>query len=226
MWVEYLNGKQQSFMSQRAYDYFSSQAWLKTVPVTTRTPSQYERIRELFAHFGWKDALICNGAFLLRDGAEDSIWTEESKEISRTDQNAFEDALEFANEQFEKTEVVTVDPFMFYIKSPDVDGTFFALSQRVDVSHLSVLKDSRKVYCIPKSLNKGCAAERYRSRFGYDKYIAAGDSEFDIPMLKTADICLCPKSLRRFRTKGRRIICDGFFPDLVCETLEGIRNGE
>ena len=136
---------------------------------------------------GWKDALICNGSILLREGKEDRTWTEESIRISETSQPD-------------------------YIKA------------HVDHSKLTVLRDSRKVYCFPLKLNKGCAAERYRLQTGYEEYIAIGDSEFDIPMLRNASFSICPEIISHYETKGKMRVCCGLFSDEICDELEKIRN--
>ena len=40
--VEHLDGREQSFMTEFAYDFLLSADWLDIVPVTTRTKQQYE----------------------------------------------------------------------------------------------------------------------------------------------------------------------------------------
>ena len=224
IWVETLNGHAQSFVSGRVYNFYKTQKWLDVVPITTRTEQQFARLRSGLEVFGWKDALICNGSILLRDGIEDKSWTEESVRISESSQPEYRRAYEFAADLTEQDTIVSVDPFMFYIKTDNAENIFYTLSAHVDHSRLTVLRDSRKVYCYPRCLNKGCAAERYRLQTGYEKYIAVGDSEFDIPMLRQAAVSLCPESIAHFEAKGDVRICSGLFSDGICDELEKLRN--
>lgn len=226
VWVETLNGKRQSYVTRRAYRFYESQNWLDVVPVTTRTAPQYARLRGLCTHFGWQDALICNGAVLLREGVEDSAWTEESRRLSQPDRAFFERAYELAAREAGADSIVLAEPFLFYVKTDAVDRIFTALSEQTDRVHLSVLKDSRKVYCMPISLNKGCAVKRYLTRFGHQRSIAAGDSKFDLPMLRGADYCLYPEGIREFPATGKKMPCGGVFSDAICDGLEKLRKEE
>ena len=96
VWVERLEGRLQSFMTDQTYHFFCTADWLQTVPLTTRTPAQYSRLAVLAADLHWRDALLCNGAILLRDGAENLAWRKESEEISQEDRPALENALSAA----------------------------------------------------------------------------------------------------------------------------------
>lgn len=221
--VEELNQHPQSFITQKVYDYYRRQDWMEVIPLTSRTEKQYSRLEETFQKFGWKRALICNGAILLEEGKEDPEWSKESLTLSEPDQPAYEKARGLAERLAGKEDIVSVDPFFFYIKTGGKEGIFSALFQEADREHLCILKDARKIYCFPKSLNKGAAAERYRARMGYASYLAAGDSEFDIPVLERAGICLCPDSLRSFEAGGDKRICRGIFSDSICEELEKIK---
>lgn len=224
IWVEALNGHPQSFVTETTYRFFRTQDWLDVVPVTTRTKPQFDRLRGALAAFGWRDTLICNGSILLRDGVEDTAWTEGSVRISEASRPDYERAREFAAGLAGKDAVVSADPFLFYIKTDRAETVFNALSAHTDPAKLTVLRDSRKVYCFPQALNKGRAAERYRRRAGHEAYLAAGDSEFDIPMLQNAAVGFCPESLAHYEAKGEVRVCGGLFSDGLCDGLEKIRN--
>ncbi len=231
--AEELNGHPQSFITQKVYDYYKKQDWLEIIPLTSRTLTQYSRLEKIFLEFGWKDALICNGAILLEEGKEDPDWTRESLALSEQDHPAYEKAKRLAEDLAGKEAIVSVDPFFFYIKrsgmkaegskTEEKEKLIAAFMEEAAGEHLSILSDSRKIYCFPRSLNKGSAAERYRTRRGYGTYLAAGDSEFDIPMLEKAQIGLCPEHLGPFEARGQKRICRGVFSDSICEELEKIR---
>lgn len=223
IWVEEINGRPQSFISRKTFHFYENQNGLEVVPITTRTFKQTMRLKDMFSYFRWRNVLTCNGAILLSDGIEVSDWTEESILLSEKDRQFYEEAYEYASKTTDPGQIEAVHPFMFYIMARDVGKTLSLLSERVDQQHITVLRDSRKVYCFPGSLNKGTAAERYKQRVRKLHYIAAGDSEFDIPMLMKADICLYPDSLAEFDAQGIRRPCRGIFSDDICRELELLR---
>jgi len=217
VWVESLNGKDQSFMTYKTYRFFAEQKITEVIPVTTRSFAQYDRLAELAEQMKWEKALICNGAVLLINNREDEEWSAESRKISKQDipmlKKLYSVALESAGEEA----VVNICDLMFYVKSNNSDKIFSALSEAAD-THINVLRDSRKIYCIPASLNKGTAAERYISRFGKQFSVSAGDSLFDVPMFEKTDICIYPKQLAVKNISG--ISCSGIFSDAICRRLE------
>jgi len=164
VWVEELNGRRQSFMSRRSFDYFKTQEWLEVIPTTMRTPEQYGRLLSLGNTLGWHLALVCNGAILLVDGREDLSWREESLRLSENDRPAYEEAIRKAFAAYERENIVSVDRIMFYIKGTEVDRTYSYLKEHADPEHVFVYKDSRKVYCLPVSLRKGCSVRRFKTQ--------------------------------------------------------------
>lgn len=79
--VEWVNGKEQSFMTQRAIELLRTlQNYIKFVPVTTRSIEQYQRIK-------WPEgcepcwAVTTNGAILLQNGQIDDNWSQDVKRI-------------------------------------------------------------------------------------------------------------------------------------------------
>lgn len=226
-WVEYLNGRPQGFLTETAYGFFSRQDWLSVVPVTTRTPAQFARLAEMVQGFGWRDALVCNGAILLREGREDPAWTAESQALSAAAQPAFAAAWALARALAGREAVVCVPPFLFYVKAEAAEAVFPVLLAQADTARLTLLGDGRKLYCFPRSLDKGRALLRYRARFGGGDCIAAGDSAFDLPMLEAAEGCFCPEAIAGQVANPNKTVCrGGIFSDLLCAGLETLRNEE
>ena len=80
-----------------------------------------------------------------------------------------------------------------------------------------------KVYCLPSMLNKGNAIERFAKKFGEAISIAAGDSEFDIPMLARADTRIIPPVLEQYLpTENTITISTSVFSDGICNYLSTI----
>lgn len=224
VWVEFLNGHKQSYMSLKTYDYYQSQNWLKVVPVTTRTAEQYKRLSDLSNELRWEMALICNGAILLINGKEDRSWTKESLQMSVPDRNSYVLVRDEAYRIVDSGQIIEIPNIMFYVKTENVEAVYNSLFRKMDSEHVEIHKDSHKVYCFPKTLNKGMAIERLMKRFTLTNCIVAGDSEFDIPMLEKASIALCPEKLSESMSiHGRIIPCQGVFSDTICNELEKIR---
>ena len=72
-------------------------------------------------------------------------------------------------------------------------------------------------------LNKGNAIERFAKKFGEAISIAAGDSEFDIPMLARADTRIIPPVLEQYLPTENTIpISTSVFSDGICNYLSTI----
>lgn len=222
-WVETLNNKLQSFMSLSTYEYFLRQSFYSVVPITTRNYTQYIRLQQMAKDFGWKDALICNGAILLHNYEEVTEWSQESIRLCKTTTPFFEEAFSKCSELFGRESMVLTEHFMFYIKSYDVNGDLSRVKNLVEEGCLTILKDSRKIYVFPKILNKGTAILRYMHRSKKDWCIAAGDSEFDVPMLEVANVALCNSKIKElFPSSGNRLFVDENFSEHICEELKKI----
>lgn len=227
VWIETLHGRQQSFMTRKYYEYFAHQNWLKVVPVTTRTYEQYKRLEKVAKDLRWKDALICNGSVLLRDGIEDVAWRDESILISQPDQAAFQELYAKAVQLWQAEAIISIPEIMFYIKVNGVDEVFEQLREFADPKHICVYRDSKKVYCLPASLSKGNAVKRYMEMQQNTVSIAAGDSEFDISMLEQVDFCLCPEKISdQLKRAGKKMVCRGIFSDEICNKIEKMRREE
>lgn len=225
VWVEELNGRKQSFITEKAFSYFKSQNRYEVIPITTRTKEQYERLSKLSETLNFEYALICNGAVLLVDGKEDKSWKNQSMEICREDAAFFYDVLEKVRTKVETESIISVDPFMFYVKTKETETMYNYMMKIADKSHLLIYRDSRKVYCIPSSLSKGKALERFKILEYEDFCLAAGDSDFDVSMLNLADVSFCPEELfDSIASDGIVIKCSGFFLNDICYGLERIEN--
>lgn len=221
--VEYLNGKEQGFMTQGTYEFLCRQNCVHLIPVTTRSKTQYERISVFRKELRCKYALICNGGVLLIDGVEDGAWYNESLSLISSEKSELQAIRELV-QHFSPTSLLhDVCGLYFYIKHDS--PTLFAeqLKHIVRSKNISILHDSHKVYCLPSILNKGTAIERFAAKFGEATTITAGDSEFDIPMLARADTRIIPSDLeQQLPTENTIIISDSVFSDGICNYLNTI----
>ncbi len=233
--AEYLNGKAQSYITEKTYSFLSARRDLQIVPVTTRTLSQFRRVEALLGELGCSKALICNGAVLLHCCTVDDCWMDESLRLSEEERTVLPPATQWLQRRCGKEKTHTAFDLFVYAVSDDPIGVAGELKQIVDPQRADVLCDSRKVYCIPRTLNKGTALQRFVHRFGISHPIVAGDSDFDVPMLNLGEYAIIPLDLANKVCNGRKLVVDEkeCFSDAICECLEKLsrdhginRNGD
>lgn len=222
-WVETLHNKLQSFMTEATYEYFSGQIHYSVVPVTTRTYEQYIRLMQMSTDLRWNNALICNGAILLHNNEIVPEWSLESIRLSSDAEPYFVSAYSKCKEVFGETSIILTDHFMFYIKGVNVAQMYPYVQGMINTDVLEVMKDSRKIYIFPKILNKGTAIKRYMKLVGEEECVAAGDSEFDVPMLETANVSLCSSAIKGMLSGSKnQVFADENFSDRICAELKKI----
>lgn len=220
--VERYQGRMISYMTSRSHALLKQVAErLLLVPTTTRTAEQYNRIN--FGIPSPKYALVCNGGILLRDGQADRAWYEESYEMTRGAAGELAAARDYLIRDVHRCfEVRIPDELFLFTKSECPLETAQGLKQVVDTTKIDICCQGIKVYVIPKNLNKGTACQRFREKQKADCVVAAGDSQFDVPMLKAADIAIAPMQLRDAYNLEAQAVCaaeDGIFSDFLLEYL-------
>lgn len=171
------------------------------VPVTTRTVEQYRRISfpVLPAY-----ALVCNGGVLLRGRTEAVEWYEQSRRLIEPAQGQLRRAEELLRADGHRNfELRRVRDLFLFTKSDNPGATVAYLTERIDMDRVEVCANGFKIYVMPAGLTKGRAIRRLRQYLqGGGKeigaVIAAGDSIFDVSMLKEADIGYAPEELMAF----------------------------
>lgn len=233
--AEFLNGKEQSFITEKTYTYLSARKDIRIIPVTTRTLSQFGRIEALLSELGCTISLVCNGAILLDNGAVDTRWMDESLKLSENERKELPLATRWLQNRCGMEKIHTASDLFVYSATGNPVSAACELSQIVDSQKVDVLCDSRKVYCIPKSLNKGTALQRFIRQFGVSHPIVAGDSDFDIPMLNLGEIAIIPSDLAHKVCNTRTIVVNEIqcFSDSICDCIEKLsedrrynRNGD
>ena len=227
--VEIYQGREISFMTDKSF------ALLKEVyervlfvPTTTRTIEQYERINLGIGIPRY--ALVCNGGVLLIDGKEDEAWYRESLQMvsdCRSELSRAEKCLE--NDEYRNFEVRNIRNLFLFTKSAQPDQTVAMLKNILDLKLADVFCNGMKVYVVPVKLNKGSALQRFRNRVKVkgSVIIAAGDSEFDVSMLREADLSIAPEGLARKYKIGNQAAGVGeneIFSEKVLEHI--IQKGE
>lgn len=220
--VEVYKGREISFMTEK------SSSLLKLVrekvcfvPTTTRTEEQYGRIA---LGSGAPDyALVCNGGILLKGTDEAPGWYEESLRLIGKSRREFLHALRILHaDPFRDFEVRNIRDLFLFTKSNMPAETVERMKRELDPALMDVFSNGNKVYAVPKGLDKGHAVRRFKDYINADMVIAAGDSEFDIPMLEEADMAYAPVDLMRkhsFSAHVTGISSDRIFSDMLLEKI-------
>lgn len=216
--VEYLRGKEQSYMTQETYNFMCSNR-IRFIPVTTRSVEQYNRLFVFGKEIVADHALVCNGAILLNKGYIDEKWLCETKSIA--DEGI--KALEQIQNELSEYNINNVEGVMLYFKVENPEELARVLRDKYANESVYIGFDKRKVYIIPAEISKGNAVRRYCSRFGITKTISSGDSEFDITMLNITNISMAPDLLvNQIMSKGKNYAMGDslIISDVICKRLE------
>lgn len=191
------------------------------VPTTTRTIEQYNRIQLGLGRFQY--VLACNGGVLLVNGKEDESWYQESLRLISESSAQMDLAKRIMEKDGNRNfELRYIKDLFLFTKSSEPELSVQKLKAQSDASLVDVFHNGVKVYAVPKKLNKGMAVKRFRERLGAETVIAAGDSEFDISMLNSADYAIAPENLGcRDRADGTltRIREEAMFSEKVLERV-------
>lgn len=217
--VEIYEGRVISFMTAKTHMLLKEVA-RKTIfiPTTTRTLEQFQRI-----DFGVTPdyALVCNGGVLLDHGKEDAEWYAESLELVKHAEAEMKKAQEYLEQDSNRSfELRYIRDLFLFTKSEKPLETVKGLKAVLDAAQVDVFHNGVKVYVVPKNMDKGTACERLKKRLQADYRMAAGDSEFDIPMLAAVEEAIAPKGLQEMYGLDVQAVCDEekmFFSDFVLE---------
>lgn len=211
--VEYKEGKALSYIEQQAYGLLQNlPETLELVPITTRSLEQYRRIRlyqDKIPHY----ALCTNGAVLLVDGEIDQTWLEESCAMIAEELAILKTAQQLLAQDKEiYLAPRMVDNIFVFAKSYNPQQSLKQLQEQINSEKIFLDQVGDKVYIFPKILDKGLGLRRLTKRLTAHYIISAGDSAFDVPMLKMADLAIIPPDqamLEALRPSHANLICSG-----------------
>lgn len=199
--VEYYRGRGVSFVTERTAELLKKlPESILPVPTTTRTTEQYERIDLGIGPLRY--ALVCNGGILLADGAEEREWYEESLRLIAGSREELGRAREILLADLDRIfEVRDIRGLFLFTKSANPERTASLLREKLEPGLVDVATNGAKVYVVPVNLDKGTAVRRFRRWIaaiqgdGCESVFAAGDSVFDLSMLREADVAVAPREL-------------------------------
>ena len=205
--VEIYNNREISFITENTQKLLNEvRRRMLVVPVTTRTMEQYNRINLGVGEFEY--ALTCNGGILLRNGKSDENWYSESLNMVKDSSSEMKRAIEILKrDENVSFEIRFISDLFVFTKSDMPYETIKRLSAELDVEKVDVFDNGSKVYVVPKELNKGNAVKRLKRLIEHSVIIAAGDSNFDISMLKAADYVIYPEELNIENIGAKGTVC-------------------
>ena len=225
--VETKEGKALSYMTASAYRMLQEiRDKVTFLPVTTRSVEQYKRI-SFYPQGEPHYALTSNGGILLVDGKADREWLKETRSLIEDSMGELQRAIGILkNDSSIYFEVRLVDDIFVFTKSSAVEKSVEKLKRSLSADKVYIDFNGEKLYVFPKVLDKGLAVRRFLKRERYDSVFACGDSLFDIPMLREADVAFIPKGslLEKYlRGHGRLLISEKegiWFADYFLEKIE------
>jgi hydroxymethylpyrimidine pyrophosphatase-like HAD family hydrolase len=190
--VEYIDGKENCFMSQEAYKMLETlDEKICFVPVTARSVLQYSRLT-IFRDKIPRYAVTSCGAVLLCDGKTDTDWQLYITEIVNSVSADMEAVFSLLKNDERVFMVKIIDNSFIFAISDESDALEQLILKSGYVKNMSVLRSYKKLYVVPKGIDKGAPLMVIKQRLGEHTLIAAGDSSPDIPMLNSADYALIP----------------------------------
>lgn len=198
--VEEYEGRTISWVTPRAWSLLGELVTTgEFLPVTTRTPAQYGRIR-------WpasppREAVCANGGVLLVDGVPDAAWARQVRRGLAAAQPlpVVHDVLVRLAAELRalvpgsaEPAVRSVEDLFAYVvlrdgQRPPLEGARLGeLTARLDGWGYGVSLQGRKLYAVPRALTKSAAVAEVVRRRGADGFVSAGDSLLDVDLLLAA----------------------------------------
>lgn len=223
--VERYKGNWIAYMTPRAVDLLDELIKVDGfVPTTTRTVDQFQRIN--FSHKP-KWAITCNGAVILKNGEEVRGWTRHVNAGLPRDRHKMFRLLGRVADAHGWTNRVVRDSFFYMVLPVDVDAQqrddVHAMVRGLDSEEWVTSIQSRKIYLLPRNVDKAVAMREVVSLSGGTTSIASGDSRLDLRMMLEADYALRPSHgelwLEEGETLQRKIVATSHSGALAAEEI-------
>ncbi|MBW9146969.1 hypothetical protein KTC92_12125 [Clostridium sp. CM027] len=176
------------------------------IPVTTRSPEQYTRMKYFYDIIKPKYAVVANGGIILKNGIELKSWTDiSSNKLKKvvSVRNMIVLCSFFLESDFIKSYKTCEDLFIYSIVDEDklannitngkVELDYFEVLRSFCKGYnYSVSKQGKKVYIVPNCINKYDPINYIMQLENTNIFLAAGDSLLDYPLIKHSNYGLVP----------------------------------
>ncbi|AKL96737.1 hypothetical protein CACET_c32930 [Clostridium aceticum] len=197
--IETKDGKAIAYMTEAAIKTLKSLSQkVIFVPVTTRSIEQYQRITLFQKEIPPQYAIVSNGGNLLIDGSVDEGWNTLIREKVKKHCLPLKEILvkfrEIHPEDWVTSQKMADDLFCYAIVDQDrlPQEELCRFIEWLKENHWEGYLQRRKLYFVPKVVNKKDAIEYLINHIDTDFTVAAGDSLMDVGMLKQADYSITP----------------------------------
>ena len=183
------------------------------IPATTRTIEQFRRVfifqNELYSKY----AVVSNGGNIIVDGVVDREWNETILKKIKDECIAKEEIIkkfsEIKDNSWSSEYKEADDLFYYFIVNPEIYPAekMKSFEKWLNENGWMLSLQKRKLYMIPKVVDKQHAVKYIAEKEGVNYICSAGDSKLDFKMLKNSDKAVVPnhsmdiEELRRFEKK-------------------------
>ncbi|WP_291634034.1 HAD hydrolase family protein [Clostridium sp.] len=205
--VDFYNNNMCSFITKSMQDTLKHiNESMLFIPVTTRSPEQYTRMKYFYDVIKPKYAIVANGGIILKNGIELSTWSDISsakiKEVISV-RDMIKLCSFFLESDFVKSYKACENLFVYSIldeemlastfTNPQITLDYFeALRYFCSKHNYSVSRQGKKVYIVPNCINKYDPLKYIMELENINTFIAAGDSLLDYPMIKHSNYGIVP----------------------------------
>ncbi|MGH4137608.1 HAD hydrolase family protein [Clostridium sp.] len=205
--VDFYNNNNCSFITKPIQDKLEHiNESMLFIPVTTRSPEQYSRMKYFYDVIKPKYAIVANGGIILKHGNELKAWTDISsakfnKVISTS--TMIKLCSFFLETDFVKSYKTCEDMFIYSILDEDKLAISFSKGE-IALDYFKILrnfcekhnynlsKQGKKVYIVPNCINKYDPINYIMKLENINVYISAGDSLLDYPMIQHSNYGIVP----------------------------------
>jgi len=177
------------------------------IPVTTRSPKEYKRIKYFYEVIKPKYAVVANGGIILKNGIELKAWSDiiTSKIEKVVSVSTMIKLCSFFLESDLIKSYKTCENLFIYsildedklanmLSNVESDLDYFeALRSFCSKYNYNVSKQGRKVYIVPDCINKYDPLSYIMQSENINIFLAAGDSLLDYPMIKNSNYGIIPR---------------------------------
>lgn len=197
--IEQLEGETISYISKKSYKLIEElNKKMLFIPVTTRTYEQYMRI-SIFQNYSPKYAITTSGAKILYNGKLIKEWTKridsKYKELKINADDIFKVVTNLLDEKAILKYRYSDKYFWTFILDMDkFDKNIYpSIQKNLLNSGWSTSLQGRKLYIIPKFIDKWEAVKYICERENIDFVISAGDTYLDSSMIVNSDVGIIPR---------------------------------
>lgn len=198
--VEYKATEPLSYMTKEAKKLLSDlRNKIDFVPVTTRTIEQYKRICLFHDERVPKYAITSNGGNVLINGETDLEWQSYISTTISQNGHTVESVYKLTEELrgqpwVEKARIADEVFFYLLVYKEDVDFEILEeWSLKLEAIQWELIEHGRKIYCIPKCVNKCDALAYVSKKMGDKSIVSSGDSRMDLTMKAISESFIVPR---------------------------------